>query len=194
VQDRARHGCLLCQTFQRPLFPRPLVEQGQGAAHAGVPHPRKPAGLARGQIVHVAAQNLHEHHLAHTLQQRLAAGPPTVGLLLRSVQQVSDPAVTARGKSVHAQHPRQRSQKRVERARVARQEAADDRGLPPAAAVQPGRGDALIADVDDEGELGRPRCEIDAHVFRAASEARLARDDVSVSQDRPAEPHSAKQV
>jgi len=53
---------------------RPVVQERKRAAHDRIPHPGQPPGLLGRQRVDVAAQHLHEEHLAHPLEHCLASG------------------------------------------------------------------------------------------------------------------------
>ena len=110
--------------------------------------------------------HLDEHQLGDAQQHRLSAGGPRLGLGQCIPEQRAKPVVAVSGAPGDAQQRRQRRQHRVERQRVAAQEAADHLdALRPVAALATTKGIRPAA-------ISRNHCRVSARLNPVRNPAR----------------------
>src|SRR6476646_8551693 len=101
------------------------MQQRQYAADQGVSQSCEPAGVVVRKLIHMYANDFDEHQFRKPVENALAAGPFIFGLGGgRVVEMIQQTMRTRRRVAAEPHETRQRVEQRIERTRVATEEAA----------------------------------------------------------------------
>ena len=122
-------GCRLSsQVGEGPGVRGPAMQQRQRPPDHFVTESGEPAGLARRQVVEIAAQDLDEHQLRQPREDGVGPGAAEPRLLGHFAREAGEPGMR---QAAHVHPAGQGREQRIERTSVAAEEPADERRIRP---------------------------------------------------------------